>query len=133
MAGDKKEDFSSFQIGSMPGFGPGAGTAAPAPSAPADSSSAPTGTVADGLEAPSERRFPTLEVLLECDNDDIVQFAEAMGATCQELDELIAKRSGRIKQEAQKARDAYEQVFSLIDELLEVKSYLMSPVEESAE
>lgn len=124
MAGDKKgEDFSSFQIGGMPGFGPGARATSPAP-APAPSSASPT----EGfdLTAPEEKRFPVLEDLIESDVETITAFAEKMGETCQQLDELIAKRSGRIKNEAQQARDAFEEVFGLIDYLLGVKAELMN-------
>lgn len=131
MSGAKKgEDFSNFKIGAMPGFGPGGGLRPSA--APTQPVAAPIATPSPTTaqeETPSETRFPNLEALLECENSEIQAFAESMGAICEQLDELIAKRSGRIKQEAQNARAAYEQTFSLIDYLLEVKAQILNPEE----
>jgi putative hemolysin len=78
---------------------------------------------------PKDKRFPILEELLENDAETIQAFAESMGELCQELDQLIEKRSGRIKQEAENARLAYDRTFSLIDYLLEVKASLTTPSE----
>ena len=128
MSGAKKgEDFSNFKIGGMPGFGPGAGMASTPAKAPT-----PKINVAETPAAPvppEEQRFPHLEQLLECDNETILEMANTMGEVCQQLDELIAKRSGRIKQEAQKARQAYEHTFNLIDYLIEIKESLLNPPE----
>jgi hypothetical protein len=128
MSGGNKEDFSNFKIGSMPGFGPGGSTPRPAaPAAPVASSASSTRQLPD---PPEESYFPNLEALIEQDNEALQAFAASMGETCEALDELIAKRSGRIKQEAQNARQAYEHTFSLIDYLLEVKAILLSTDDE---
>jgi hypothetical protein len=121
----KKEDFKSFQIGSMPGFGPGASKpAAPSPTAPATAASpaqyAPT--------SPEDRLFPVLEEMIE--TGELEEMGTSMKKTCDALDELISKRTGRIKQEAQKARQAYEHVFDLIDHLLQIRSEMLSPKEQ---
>lgn len=70
--------------------------------------------------------FPHLESLIERSDDDLRQFGEDMGAVCQQLDELINKRSGRVKEEAQRARQAYERTFDMINHLMEVKTKLIS-------
>lgn len=120
----KKEDFKSFQIGSMPGFGPSAGlsstTKTAAPAAASQQAQAPTN--------PEDRIFPVLEELIE--TGELEAVGQSMAATCEQLDELINKRTGRIQQEARKARQAYERVFDLIDHLIQLKEEMLAPKEE---
>ncbi|MCB9638806.1 MAG: hypothetical protein H6728_07515 [Myxococcales bacterium] len=124
----KNDDFKSFQIGSMPGFGPGAGLGSAArPAAPAAApAAAPQG--AQAPTNPEDRIFPVLEELIE--SGELESVGQSMAKTCEQLDELISKRTGRIQQEASKARKAYEHVFDLIDHLIQLKEEMLAPKEE---
>lgn len=116
---DKKEDFKSFQIGSLGGpQRPASPAATPASSA---SAAAPAST------EPAERIFPTLEGLIE--SEAIEEIGGQMRQTVEKLDEIIAQRTGRAKQEAQKAKIAYDRVFDLIDHLLQVKATMLNSKE----
>jgi hypothetical protein len=120
---DKKEDFKSFQIGSIPGRGP---TVPSRPSAPAAGPSAAS-TATAGPTNPEDRIFPVLEELIE--SGELEAVGQSMAATCEQLDELINKRTGRVQQEARKARQAYERVFDLIDHLIQIKEEMLAPKE----
>jgi hypothetical protein len=128
MSTDKKsEQFKSFQIGNMLGNTPGTGPAIPPPSHAYGVSSASAGR-SDPNAAPNERgNFPFLEELIEADDQLIMDFGQEMGQICTHLDELIAKRTGRVKTEAMQARKAYDLTFNMIDHLREVKAGLLNP------
>lgn len=118
---DKKEDFKSFQIGAMPGRSP------VVPPRPAASAAASSATPTAGPTNPEDRIFPVLEELIE--SGELESIGQSMAATCEQLDELINKRTGRIQQEARKARQAYERVFDLIDHLIQIKEQMLAPKE----
>jgi len=135
MSQKKDEDFKSFQIGQLSGFGPGArgGARKPAASSPAPAQAASSSGASNFTPPPPHPTaglFPTIEALLESD-EAYEALAAGIGETCQGLDELIAKRSGRVKQEAQLARQAFEHLFDLIDHLNEVKAQLLEQAGES--
>ena len=69
--------------------------------------------------------FPFLEALIERPDAEILAFGQEMGAVCEKLDDLIEKRSGRIKEQVQSARQAYELTFDMIDHLREIKAGLI--------
>ena len=113
---DKKEALKSFQIGALPG-GSQRSTAAAAPVSPSSAA-------ASASSEPGERIFPTLEGLIE--SDDLETIGGQMGQTVAKLDEIIEQRTGRAKQEAQKAKIAYDRVFDLIDHLRQVKATMLN-------
>ena len=141
MSGKKSgEDLKSFQIGNL--MGPGAIGAPPAvgPSIPSQSgglgkSPSVSATVKSSEEPDSGEEgsvnFPFLGALIEQDDEAIAAFGEEMGEVYKRLEELAAKRTGRIKQEALKAIRAYDLTFDLIDYLREVKANLLGGSEES--
>lgn len=114
----KKEDFGSFQIGSMPGLSPSKPT--PVTSAAVQASPQSPEEVVD----PEDRVFPFIEELLE--KEDIDELAAQFEKTTEQLDEMIAKRSGRIKIEFEKARKAYQHTIDLVAHLLQVKADLLA-------
>ncbi|TNE43885.1 MAG: hypothetical protein EP343_32465 [Deltaproteobacteria bacterium] len=122
MADDKK-GLGSFTVGGMGGGLPGMGPRPPVGGAPTPTAQA--SAQAQTEDAPSGI-FPNLEALIERSNEDLSAFGEEMGAVCQHLDELIEKRTGRVKQEAQYARQAYERTFDMINHLLQVKASLLA-------
>lgn len=115
----KGGSLQSFQIGNLKGGLPGAGPRVPG-AANLGNTPLPQGQPnASGL-------FPHLEELIERSDEELRAFGEAMGVVCQQLDELVSKRSGRVKEEAQRARQAYERTFDMINHLMEIKQQLIS-------
>lgn len=128
---DKKEDFQSFQIGNLTpprpmGGPPIASTPAPAPSQPAASATPEAMDI-----APEDRVFPNIEILIE--TEALEEIGQKMGATCDQLDEIVNTRSGRAKVEAQKARQAYERTFDLIDHLMQLKQTMLHEQNENSQ
>ncbi len=139
MSGKKSgDDLKSFQIGNL--MGPGAIGAPPtlSPSIPAQKvSSTPTapaspsaGSTEGTAEGEGSENFPFLSALIEQDDEAIAAFGEEMGEVYKRLEELAAKRTGRIKQEAMKALRAYDLTFDLIDYLRQVKANLLGNSEQ---
>lgn len=113
MSEKKEEDFQPFQIGNA---------APPRPEGDAGSPQS-TAEVSNPDDTPQRRIFPNLEILIE--NEEFEGLGKVIGATRQKLDEIIQKRDGRAKAEAEKAQLAYEHTLNLIDHLREVKQNLL--------
>ncbi len=121
----KKEEFKSFQIGNLNPSAPlGAPPLAPSKPAPA----APATSPAAEMTEPAERVYPNIEELLESP-ERLEEVGAQMGATCEKLDEIIAKRSGTAKIKAQKARKAYDHAFDLIDHLMQIKEEMIEEMQ----
>lgn len=129
MADDKK-GMGSFTVGGMGGGLPGMGPRPPMGGSAPVGAGAPSPTAQASAQAQAEDApsgiFPYLEALIERSNDELSAFGSQMGEVCQQLDDLIAKRTGRVQQEAQNARQAYERTFDMINHLLQVKAGLLA-------
>lgn len=123
MADQKKGgDLQSFQIGGVPGTG---GSRMPVASGSSLASGTSQATAQVEAENAPSGVFPHLEELIERPDTEVMAFGQSMGEVCTKLDELIEKRSGRVKEEAKKARQAYELTFDMIDHLREIKAGLL--------
>ena len=123
----KDEGFGSFQIGNMMGNMPGTGPSLNTPSAPV-AAIAQTSGVVQGEEDTNDN-YPYLAELIEQEEEAIKNFGDEMAVVYNELNALIAKRTGRVKMEAQQALQAYDKTFEMIDYLREVKENLLNPPE----